>query len=55
MKGKPWLKYALITTVFWGVWGAFSGVPAQNGFPETLTYCVWALTMIPPALYALRN
>jgi drug/metabolite transporter (DMT)-like permease len=55
MKGKPWLKYALITTVFWGVWGAFSGVPAQNGFPETLTYCVWALTMIPPALYALRK
>jgi uncharacterized membrane protein len=55
MNGKPWLRFALITTVFWGVWGAFSGVPAQNGFPETLTYCVWALTMIPPALYAMRK
>ena len=55
MKRKPWLVYALITTGFWGVWGAFSGVPAQNGFPETLTYCVWALTMIPPALFALHR
>lgn len=52
---KLWLTYALITTFFWGVWGAFTGVPAQNGFPETLTYCVWALTMIPPALYALSR
>jgi uncharacterized membrane protein len=55
MNRKPWLTYALVTTVFWGVWGAFAGVPAQNGFPETLTYCVWALTMIPPALFALRK
>ncbi len=55
MKRKPWLTYALVTTVFWGVWGAFSGAPAQNGFPETLTYCVWALTMIPPAVFAMRK
>ena len=52
---KTWLTYALVTTVFWGVWGAFTGVPAQNGFPETLTYVVWAFTMIPPALYALSR
>jgi uncharacterized membrane protein len=45
----------LITTAFWGVWGAFAGLPARNGFPETLTYCVWALTMIPPALFALHR
>jgi len=45
-----------VTTVFWGVWGAFAGRPAENGFPETLVYVVWAFTMIPPALYALgRN
>ncbi len=53
MKSKPWLIYALITTVFWGVWGAFAELPAQNGFPETLVYCVWALTMIPPAIFVL--
>ena len=45
--------YALITTGFWGVWGAFAEFPTRHGFPETLVYVVWALTMIPPALYAL--
>lgn len=30
------------------------GLPAENGFPETLIYCVWALVMIPPALIALH-
>lgn len=55
MKGKLWLGYALITMVFWGVWGAFAGISAENGFPETLVYCVWALTMIPPAIFVLRN
>ncbi|MFC4221269.1 EamA family transporter [Flagellimonas marina] len=52
---KPWLLYALITMVFWGVWGAFAGTPAENGFPDTLIYCVWALTMIPPAIYILKR
>ena len=47
------LVYALITTLFWGVWGAYAGMPADHGFPETLIYVVWALTMIPPALFAL--
>ena len=55
MTARPWLAYALITTLFWGVWGAFAGRPADNGFPETLIYVVWALTMIPPALYALNR
>jgi uncharacterized membrane protein len=49
------LTYALITTAFWGVWGAFAGLPAEHGFPETLIYVVWAITMIPPALYALAR
>ena len=49
------LVYALVTTGFWGVWGAFAGRPAENGFPETLIYVVWALTMIAPALYALKR
>jgi uncharacterized membrane protein len=47
--------YALITTAFWGVWGAFAGLPAEHGFPETLIYVVWAITMIPPALFALAR
>jgi uncharacterized membrane protein len=55
MKSRAWLAYALVTTGFWGVWGAFTGVPANHGFPETLIYAVWAVTMIPPALLALRR
>jgi hypothetical protein len=31
-----WLGYALATALLWGVWGAFAGLPSQNGFPETL-------------------
>lgn len=54
MKSKLWLVFAIITTVFWGIWGAFAGLPAENGFPETLIYCVWAITMIPPALIVLN-
>ncbi|WP_419807417.1 EamA family transporter [Sphingomonas sp.] len=50
---RAWLGYALVTVVLWGVWGAFSGLSPQYGFPETLVYCVWALTMVPPALIVL--
>lgn len=53
MKIRPWLIYAIITTVFWGVWGALIEIPEKAGFPATLGYSVWALTMIPPALIAL--
>jgi uncharacterized membrane protein len=49
------LSFALATTAFWGVWGAFAGRPAENGFPDTLVYVVWAFTMIPPALFALQH
>jgi drug/metabolite transporter (DMT)-like permease len=53
---RPWLVFALATVALWGVWGALAGLSAQHGFPDTLVYCVWALTMIPPALYILwRN
>ena len=53
---RPWLGFALATVALWGVWGALAGLSAEHGFPETLVYCVWALTMIPPALYILwRN
>ncbi|MCF7805474.1 MAG: DMT family transporter [Candidatus Marinimicrobia bacterium] len=55
MKGsKLWLIFAIITTSFWGVWGALIEIPEKAGFPATLGYSVWALTMIPPALVALK-
>jgi uncharacterized membrane protein len=52
---KAWLLYAFATTILWGVWGAFTGLSAERGFPETLVYCVWSITMILPALYALAR
>ena len=52
-KGKPWLIYAIITTIFWGLWGALIEIPEKGGFPATLGYSVWAITMIIPALIAL--
>ena len=38
-----------------GVWGALIEIPERNGFPPTLGYVVWALTMIPAAVIALIN
>ncbi|CAN5338075.1 DMT family transporter [soil metagenome] len=54
MKSKVWLIFALVTTILWGVWGAFIEITEQAGFPATLGYVVWSLTMIPPALIALK-
>jgi drug/metabolite transporter (DMT)-like permease len=50
---KLWLAYAIITTLFWGVWGAFIEIPEKAGFPATLGYVVWSLTMVPCAIIAL--
>jgi len=52
---SAWLVYALATTLLWGVWGALAGLPGEHGVPETLNYAVWALTMIPPAVFVLRR
>ncbi len=52
---RPWLLYAVATTLFFGVWGAFIELPEKAGFPATLGYAVWALTMIPCAIVALRS
>lgn len=54
MEKKTWLIYALVTTVTWGFWGALSSTPMLNGFPSTLVYCIWALTMIFPAAVVLK-
>lgn len=45
--------FALITTVFWGLWGALIEIPEKAGFPATLGYIVWSLTMIPCAVIGL--
>lgn len=54
MKKRAWLLFAAATTLFWGVWGALIELPEKAGFPATLGYAVWALTMVPCALVALR-
>jgi len=53
VESNLWLVYAIVTTVFWGVWGAFIEAPEKRGFPATLGYVVWSLTMVPCALVAL--
>ncbi len=59
-KKHNWLLYALVTMITWGIWMTFSdptlgelylGIPAD--FPSEMVYVVWALSMIPCALFAL--
>jgi drug/metabolite transporter (DMT)-like permease len=52
-RNKPWLLFAITTTIFWGIWGALIEIPEKAGFPATLGYSVWAITMIIPAVIAL--
>ncbi len=61
-KKHNWLLYALITMLTWGIWMTFSdptlgdiylGIP--KSFPSEMVYVVWALSMIPPAIFALCN
>ena len=55
MKNKqPWLFSAIMNVVLMGIWGAFIEIPEKNGFPATLGYVVWAITMIPAAIFALK-
>jgi len=53
-KTKPWLIYVILNVLLMGVWGAFIEQPEKNGFPPTLGYIVWSLTMIPAAIFALK-
>ncbi len=50
---KSWLSFVVIHVLFMGVWGSLIELPEKNGFPATLGYIVWALTMIPAAIVAL--
>lgn len=53
-KKNYWLVFVIIHVLFMGVWGALIEIPEKNGFPPTLGYVVWSLTMIPAALLALK-
>lgn len=53
MKNRIWLIFSIVTTIFWGAWGAFIEIPEKAGFPATLGYSVWALTMVPCSIVAL--
>lgn len=53
IKKHKWLVFALVTTLTWGVWGEFSELIQQEGFPAEMVYIVWAFSMVPCALAAL--
>jgi drug/metabolite transporter (DMT)-like permease len=52
-KGRNWITFVIVHVIFMGVWGALIEIPEKYGFPATLGYVVWALTMIPAAVVAL--
>jgi drug/metabolite transporter (DMT)-like permease len=52
-KTRTWIGFVIIHVVFMGAWGALIELPEKNGFPATLGYVVWALTMIPATIVAL--
>lgn len=52
---RRWLGFALGVMLLWGVWGAATGVSIARGFPETLIYVVWSLTMIVPTVVVLAR
>lgn len=52
-KPRTWISFVIIHVIFMGVWGALIELPEKNGFPATLGYVVWALTMIPATIVAL--
>src|ERR1700759_4836364 len=55
-KTRSWIFYAALLILFWGVWGAFSALPSTKyGYPDEMIYSIWALTMIIPAVFALRG
>lgn len=52
-KSKNWLSFVIVHVIFMGVWGALIEIPEKHGFPATLGYVVWSLTMIPAAIIGL--
>lgn len=54
MKKGNWLFFVITHVLFLGIWGALIEIPEKNGFPATLGYVIWACTMIPAAIVALK-
>jgi drug/metabolite transporter (DMT)-like permease len=55
-KTRSWIFYAALLVLFWGIWGAFSALPATwYGYPDEMIYCIWALTMLIPAAVIMRG
>ncbi|SHJ96846.1 DMT family transporter [Pseudozobellia thermophila] len=54
MKTRNWKYFVVLHVIFLGIWGALVEIPEKNGFPATFGYIVWALTMVPAALIALK-
>ena len=55
-RSRSWIVYTTLLVLFWGVWGAFSGLPAENyGYPDEMIYIIWAFTMLIPAYFSLRG
>jgi drug/metabolite transporter (DMT)-like permease len=52
---QPWLRLTILTTISWGIWGSLMEYPEKFGFPATLGYITWALTMIPCAYIAIKR
>ena len=43
MSSRSWIPYAALLVVFWGVWGAFSGLPtAEYGYPDEMVHAILA-------------
>lgn len=51
--GRSWIGFVIVHVIFIGVWGALIEIPEKHGFPATLGYVVWALTMIPASVMGL--
>ena len=49
-----WLFFGLVTMLTWGVWGELSELIERAGFPSGHVYVVWAFSMVPCAVAALR-
>jgi drug/metabolite transporter (DMT)-like permease len=49
---RKWLLFSIITLLTWGIWGSLIEIPDKMGFPATLGYIVWTLSMVPCALVA---
>ena len=56
LHSRRWVPYAALLVLFWGVWGAFSGLPTSRyGYPDEMVYVLWAFTMLIPAFFAMRG